>query len=210
MSKPKPSKPVLLAVSFKQFHFLEGIAEFTFKQLMMLMGSIRFTLKHSLALKRIAVITSLSLVFGLSYLMSWSPAPAYAATSNTINFQARLESASGAIVPDGTYNVEFKIYNALSSSGSSQGSCTGDAHCLWYEDYLVGGTPVTVSNGYMTVNLGSQTAFPSTIQWGTSLYLGMNIGGTGGSPTWDGEMTPRLTLTAVPAAFSLESAAGSF
>src|SRR5580704_8257332 len=61
----------------------------------------------------------------------------------------------------------------------------------------------------MTVNLGSQTAFPNTIPWGSSLYLGINIGGTGSSPTWDGEMSPRLTLTAVPAAFSLESAAGS-
>jgi hypothetical protein len=29
----------------------------------------------------------------------------------------------------------------------------------------------------------------------------MNIGGTGGSPTWDGETSPRLKLTAVPYAF---------
>src|ERR1700691_2814471 len=60
-----------------------------------------------------------------------------ATTNNTINFQARLMSAAGNIVPDGTYNVEFKLYNASSSSGSSQGSCTGDTHCLWDEDYLV-------------------------------------------------------------------------
>src|SRR5580693_2853266 len=181
MFKPKPLKSVLFSFAFK----------------------------HVFALKRIAVVVSLSFVFGLSYLVSWSPATVYASTANTINFQARLETATGAIVPDGTYNAEFKLYNASSSSGSSQGSCSGDVHCLWFEDYLVTGTPVSVANGYMTVNLGSKTAFPNTIPWGSSLYLGINIGGTGSSPTWDGEMSPRLTLTAVPAAFSLESAAGS-
>ncbi|HJP96735.1 MAG TPA: hypothetical protein VJ843_05210, partial [Candidatus Saccharimonadales bacterium] len=58
-----------------------------------------------------------------------APAIATAATTSTINFQARLMQSSGAIVPDGTYNVEFKLYNALTSSGSSQGSCTGDSAC---------------------------------------------------------------------------------
>ncbi|HJP96741.1 MAG TPA: hypothetical protein VJ843_05240, partial [Candidatus Saccharimonadales bacterium] len=60
---------------------------------------------------------------------SFSTHRASAATSQTINFQARLMQSSGAIVPDGTYNVEFKLYNALTSSGSSQGSCTGDSAC---------------------------------------------------------------------------------
>lgn len=60
-----------------------------------------------------------------------SPATTAAATSSTLNFQARLETAGGAIVSDGNYNVEFKLYNTSSSTGSSQGSCTGDAACLW-------------------------------------------------------------------------------
>ena len=49
---------------------------------------------------------------------------AYAASSSTVNFQARLLSASGNIVPDGNYHVEFRalVVNASSSSGSSQGS----------------------------------------------------------------------------------------
>ena len=50
-----------------------------------------------------------------------------AAATSTVNFQARLMTGAGSVVPDGDYNVEFKLYNALSSSGSSQGSCTGDA-----------------------------------------------------------------------------------
>src|ERR1700733_13001524 len=84
-----------------------------------------------------------------------------AATANTINFQARLLQSSGALVPDGNYHIEFKLYNALTSSGSSQGSCTGDANCLWTETRTTGNL-VTVVNGYFTVNLGSVTSFPST------------------------------------------------
>lgn len=128
------------------------------------------------------------------------PGTTTAATNATLNFQARLETSSGAIVPDGTYNVEFKVYSASSSSGSSQGSCTGDSACLWTET-RTGANQVRVANGYLSVNLGSVTAFPGTINWNQQLWLTMNIGGTGGTPSWDGEMSPRLVLTAVPYAF---------
>lgn len=124
---------------------------------------------------------------------------AMAATNSTINFQARLLTAAGSTVPDGQYNVEFKLYNASSSSGSSQGSCSGDAACLWTETRTTS-NKVRVANGYLTVNLGSVTAFGSTINWDQEMWLTMNIGGTG-TPGWDGEMTPRLKLTAVPYAF---------
>lgn len=123
---------------------------------------------------------------------------AEAVTSSTINFQARLLTAAGATVPDGTYNVEFKLYNAASSSGSSQGSCSGDSACVWVETRS-SGNKVRVVNGYLTVNLGSVTGF-GAINWDQELWLTMNIGGTG-TPGWDGEMTPRLKLTAVPYAF---------
>ncbi|MDB5182188.1 MAG: exported protein of unknown function, partial [Candidatus Saccharibacteria bacterium] len=125
--------------------------------------------------------------------------PAKAATNSTLNFQARLETASGAIVPDGYYNVEFKLYN-VNSAGSA----------LWTETYYDanGATAgsdnrVQVRNGYLTANLGSQTAFPGTINWDQDLWVTMNIGGTTqtATPTWDGEMNPRLKLTGVPYAF---------
>ncbi len=130
-----------------------------------------------------------------------SPRSATAAASNTINFQARLMAGTGAIVPDGNYNVEFKLYKASSSSGSSQGSCSGDASCVWTETRTSANKVRTV-NGYLTVELGSITALPS-IDWSQNLYLTMNIGGTG-SPGWDGEMSPRLHLTAVPHAFTAD------
>ena len=127
------------------------------------------------------------------------PAQTVAATNSTINFQARLEANTGAVVSDNNYNVEFKLYSA-SSGGSA----------LWTEDYLNSASQgLTVVNGYLTANLGSQTAFPTNINWDQQLWLTMNIGGTSSSvvPTatsttgWDGEMSPRLQLTAVPYAF---------
>ncbi len=128
------------------------------------------------------------------------PRTASAAVSSTINFQARLLTSAGSVVADGQYNVEFKLYSAATSTGSSQGSCSGDAACKWVETRTTS-DKVRVVNGYMTVNLGSVTAFASTINWDQEYWLGMNIGGTG-SVSWDGEMSPRLKLTAVPYAFS--------
>lgn len=127
---------------------------------------------------------------------------AQAATPATLNFQARLMTSSGNLVPDGNYNIEFKLYNTASSAGSSQGSCTGDASCLWTET-RVGGDQVQVKNGYLSAYLGDVTALPSNI-WDQQLWLTMNIGATG-SPTWDGEMTPRIRMTSVPYAFQAKS-----
>lgn len=128
-----------------------------------------------------------------------SPSVADAATSSTINFQARLLTSSGALVPDGYYNIEFKLYSA-SSGGTAQ----------WTETYydsngVTAGNDnrVRVVNGYVSVYLGSQTSFPSSINWDQEQWLTMNVGGTTqtASPTWDGEMSPRLKLSAVPYAF---------
>ena len=129
---------------------------------------------------------------------------AYAATSDNLNFQARLETSAGAIAADGYYNLQFKLYDA--ASGGT---------LLWTETYydsngVTAGNDnrVRVANGYVTVNLGSQTAFPGTMPWDQQLYLTMNVGGTTqtATPTWDGEMNPRLKLTAVPYAFNAKTA----
>ena len=157
--------------------------------------------KNSLLVVFLSALT-LSIFFVLStWLSIFAPKQALAATSSTINFQARLMSNAGAIVADGNYNVEFKLYNSLSSTGSSQGSCSGDAACLWTET-RTSGNKVRVANGYLTVELGSVTSLPTSIDWSQNLYLSLNIGGTGTTASWDGEMSPRLHLTAVPYAFT--------
>lgn len=124
---------------------------------------------------------------------------AEAATASTINFQARMMNNAGSIAPDGNYHIEFKLYDTASTGGTAQGVCTGN--CKWIETRTTGNL-VTVANGYVNVSLGSVTAFGTSIDWSKDLWLTMNVGGTGGSPSWDGEMTPRLKLTAVPYAFS--------
>ncbi len=116
--------------------------------------------------------------------------PAQAATSSTLNFQARLQTSSGNIVPDGDYHIEFKLYDA-STAGN----------LLWTETRTTGDL-VRVVNGYFSVNLGSVTPFGSTINWDQDLWLTMNIGGSAGAASWDGEMSPRIKLTGVPYAFS--------
>jgi hypothetical protein len=157
----------------------------------------------------ISLMAPLWVLFGVLAVFLVLNAPvASAATSTYLNFQARLLGSSGGLVADGNYNVEFKLYDASSSSGSSQGSCSGDAHCLWVET-RTNGSPdnrVRVANGYLTVNLGSVNAFGS-INWDQQLWLTMNIGGTGGSASWDGEMSPRVLLTALPYAFKSAEAA---
>lgn len=146
------------------------------------------------------VLSSFFVLFG-------RPEQTRAAASSTINFQARLLTAAGNVVPDGNYNVEFKLYNAATSTGSSQGSCSGDSACKWVETRTTS-DKVRVVNGYMTVNLGSVTAFSNSINWDQEHWLTMNIGGTG-SISWDGEMSPRLKLTAVPHALSASQLANT-
>jgi hypothetical protein len=158
--------------------------------------------KRPAVFTRLAVALLLLLVVGVLATLAtpFRTVPAEAATNSTVNFQARLMSNAGSIVPDGQYNVEFKIYNVLTSTGSSQGSCTGDAACLWTETRVTS-DKVSVANGYLTVDLGSVTALPTNIDWSQNLYLGMRIGGVGAA-SWDPEMSPRLHLTAVPYAFT--------
>ncbi len=141
---------------------------------------------------------------------------AHAAPSTNLNFQGRLLSSSGNLVADGFYNINFKIYNVATdaltpkdATACTYNAGTPDPGCLWTEQYydsngVTAGNDnrVRVVNGYFSVKLGSQTAF-GAINWDQQLWLVMNIGGSTqtATPTYDGEMTPRIQLTAVPLAF---------
>jgi hypothetical protein len=138
------------------------------------------------------VLTVLILIACFAFSLSHTP-KAQAAASTYLNFQARIKNSSGGLIADGYYNLEFKVYDA--SSGGT---------LLWTET-RTSANKVRVVNGYMSVSLGSVTAFPGTIDWSQEHWITMNIGGTG-SPSWDGEMSPRLQLTAVPHAFQADKA----
>lgn len=125
---------------------------------------------------------------------------AVAGINQQLNYQARLLTSTGAVVPDGTYNIDFKIYqdgDGCVSGGSSP--CSGT---LKWTETRTGADKVTVKNGYFSVQLGSVTAFGSSVDWNQdTLWLSINIGGTG-TPTWDGEMTPFRRLSSSPYAMN--------
>ena len=123
--------------------------------------------------------------FVYTYTRAGESARVHAATASTLNFQARLMNGSGSLVADGNYSIEFKLYTAV-AAGTNE----------WTETQSV-----AVKNGYFNVYLGNATPFPGTIDWSQEMWLTMNVNS-------DGEMTPRIKLTAVPYAFRAGQADG--
>src|SRR5438128_1007600 len=61
--------------------------------------------------------------------------------NRTINFQGRLLDATGAVVPDGYYNVQFKIYQGGDGLTSGDTTPSGSPGTLkWTESYFNNGT----------------------------------------------------------------------
>ena len=157
------------------------------------------------ALRRISlflVLFVLLLTGVFSYTRVGTQETAYAATSSNLNFQARLLTSSGNTVPDGYYNLEFKLYDTSATGEQAQGTCS--ANCLWSETYdYNGGAPdrrVRTVNGYFSVNLGSLDSLgDENIDWDEDIWLSMRVGDSTQVADWeDDEMSPRVKLTAVP------------
>lgn len=135
-------------------------------------------------------------------------------TTRTLNFQGRLQTVNGAVVPDGRYNIQFKIYEG--GLGTVENNPGGTLK--WTETYInnggIGG--VEVKNGFFTVSLGSLTQFNSSVNWDSpNLFLSMNVAGSATACTTfdtapcgaDGEMLPMKQITATPYAISAGHAA---
>lgn len=148
----------------------------------------------------VALITTL--FFGIS-------ASAQQGINKTINFQGRLLDASKNPVPDGNYNIQFRIYEG----GTGTTKNNGGTEPVWMETYTNNGgaVGVPVRNGYLSVDLGSKTPFGDLVDWNDdTLWLSMNIAGAalacttfGQSPcVADGEMLPMKRLTATPYAMN--------
>jgi len=88
----------------------------------------------------------------------------------TISYQGVLTDASGTVVPDGNYNLTFRLYD-VATGGTA----------LWAEGQLV-----AVSKGIFNVILGSVA--PLNLPFNKPYYLGVTVGaGT--------ELSPRIALT---------------
>lgn len=146
-----------------------------------------------------------------------SAASTYAApgVNKTISFQGRLLNAQGNPVPDGYYNMQFKIYQ--DGTGTAANNPGGTLE--WTETHVNAGgnNAVFVKNGYMSVDLGSKTPFGTSVDWNQdTLWLSMNVAGSstlcstfGTAPCLaDGEMVPMKRLTATPYAINSSMVGG--
>lgn len=160
--------------------------------------------------RKIAPYVAVLGVFVTLAFITHTPVHATTGINQQMNFQGRLLTAAGATVPDGVYNIQFKIYQ--DGDGLTAGDTTGSpaGTLKWTESYLNATSQgVTVVNGFMSVQLGSITSLAS-VDWNqNTLWLSMNIGGTNGtctpftSCTPDGEMLPMKRLSS--SAYSINS-----
>lgn len=136
-------------------------------------------------------------------------------TTKTVSFQGRLQTPSGAVVPDGYYNMQFKIYEG--GAGTTVGNPGGSN--VWTETYVNNNANggVLVKNGYFSVALGSRNQFGSNVDWNhETLWLSMNVAGSAAACTSfgtapcgdDGEMLPMKRMTAVPYAINSGAVGG--
>lgn len=105
-----------------------------------------------------------------------------------INYQGKLTDASGNTVADGDYNLRFKL-------------CP-DSACLTvlFDESFIGANKVTITDGLFSVMIGSVSTTLNTIDFNQTLYLEVNVGGTG-TPSFE-TLLPRKILGAVPNAFN--------
>jgi hypothetical protein len=118
--------------------------------------------------KAFIAISVIALVAGMS-------AQGMAAVPLTFTQQGRLLNTDGTPVA-GPVRMIFAVY-----------ANSSDTTPVWTETQ----SNVALNNGAFSVQLGSVTAFPTTLWTGASLYLGVTIGN-------DPEMTPREQITSVP------------
>jgi hypothetical protein len=165
--------------------------------------------KHA-KLNRLVLYGGLLVVGLFAFILHSSPTEAAAGINQTINFQGRLLNSQGATVPDGFYNIQFKIYQ--DGDGQTAGNTTGSpsGSLKWTESYLNNNSQgVKVINGYLSVSLGSVNPFGTSIDWNQdTLWLSMNVGNTNATCTpfsscsADGEMVPMQPLTSAPYAMN--------
>jgi len=101
---------------------------------------------------------------------------AMAQIPRTLSYQGVLLDASGQPLPDGEYEMEFRLYEVA----------TGGA------PLFVESQRVRVEHGVVSTLIGLQR--PLTLPFDRPYYLGVALGG-------GAELTPRVPLTAVPYAF---------
>ena len=123
--------------------------------------------------------------------------PVLSSFNAQLNYQGKLTDSSNTAVTDGDYNIEFKLWDSATA--------TSGANLIWTET-CTSTDAISLTSGLFSHLLGSVTSL-SGVDFNQELWLGINIGGVG-TPSWDGEMSPRKKLGAVPAAFEADKLDG--
>jgi hypothetical protein len=146
-----------------------------------------------------AVLTCLLLVLGGS-----RPAAAIQTAPYKLNYQGQLTNAAGVNMPDGLYNMKFRLFSVLSGGAA-----------IWTE---VRDTTnrVSVANGQFAVQLGDVTALTPSLFTSQPLYLEVELP-TPASATCstsacgvytEGAMTPRQALASSAYAMNADTLDG--
>jgi hypothetical protein len=162
----------------------------------------RYVLRSAVLLMLCIALFTTLLFSGVSHAAS--------GVNQTLSFEGRLTNSDGSVVPDGYYNMQFKIYQ------DGDGTAAGDpgGSLKWTETYVNNGgsSGVEVTDGFFSVDLGSNNPFGTSVDWNQdTLWLSMNVAGSSTSCTTfntspcsaDGEMVPMKRITSTP--YSLNS-----
>jgi len=150
-------------------------------------------------------ILVLLIITGLSYNFYTIFIPATSAAFNgQINYQGKLTDASNVAVPDGTYNFRFELCTASDCAGVGDPIWT-EIWCFTSDGVNCDGGPgddrrVFLTSGLFSVLLDTYNNSLSSIDFNQTLYLQVEAGGSGATPSWQ-TLTPRKKLGAIPAAF---------
>ncbi|MFZ2882143.1 MAG: hypothetical protein WA019_03645, partial [Candidatus Moraniibacteriota bacterium] len=114
-----------------------------------------------------------------------------------INYQGKLTDDTNSAVPDGSYDMTFRLYDSLTSG-----------NLLWTQTHTTANTnPVIVTNGIFSVLLGSGTGDPLTLDFNSnSYYLQVEIYNS--NTTLTETLSPRKQLGSVPSAFNSDKLDG--
>ena len=153
---------------------------------------------------------TITVVFGVftSLVVTAAPAQAVAGIPYRINFQGRLADSTGSALPDGLYNIKFRLFDAASSGTN-----------LWEEDRVITGTDdrVQVTNGLFNVQFGALTALPANVfATSSQRYLEVELPSTttntcatnGCAAFTEGPFTPRQPLASSPYAYNADNLDG--
>ena len=167
------------------------------------MQKYRRKLAQYLCEKWYSLAIPLMMLVSISFCMFGDSASALTTVPTKTNFQGRLTNSVGNIMPDGTYNMKFKLYT-VSSGGAA----------VWSEDRLVSATQgVQVTNGLFSVRLGDVTPLSASLFSSGALYFEIELPtpgtATSSSPSWtEGPMTPRNQLATSAYAYNSETLDG--